>query len=460
MGGRRRWEMLMNDRLGTTPDGRRVWAGSGPDTSSAIPLTWWACCRECSSSHPECLHPALAVVLELVAGTVCGHDGPEGYLCPSCLDACLALAEAIRGSAYWGFDGEGGFEGEVQWCAGALLRAKVPAPGMRLVADYDGQDWAIDYLREHLAGVEVSLEAAWHIVEQARAGATCPPMVQPRTSTSSPSRASVSRGEIEIAKRRGWPQPQRWELERRVREAAVGALNEAHFVQRCLQAGVRLVPKVGAPHLGVAGYSAYLEELQPKDRREFAGRSLAKDLALLELRAAWAGADPDTPEDRLVEQLQAWATWTGLCPDGVVIPAPPAPRKDGRWRWLHPQVAAGARGVPAELPEDPSYEDAVDYLHDRQGGACAMCQIRRHGWEATRGMPVPGELLPPGTQLDHDHSTGLVRGLLCVRCNTVCEPAGITARGDVWRAYTDDPPIGDARLAWPLRVTGRSWRML
>lgn len=47
--------------------------------------------------------------------------------------------------------------------------------------------------------------------------------------------------------------------------------------------------------------------------------------------------------------------------------------------------------------------DAYESLLEQQGGVCAICDS------------------PPGKRpldVDHDHDTGVVRGLLCPRCNT------------------------------------------
>lgn len=45
-------------------------------------------------------------------------------------------------------------------------------------------------------------------------------------------------------------------------------------------------------------------------------------------------------------------------------------------------------------------------MRDAQGGGCAICG-RAEGWKANAGMLV----------VDHCHSTGRVRGLLCPSCN-------------------------------------------
>jgi hypothetical protein len=60
-------------------------------------------------------------------------------------------------------------------------------------------------------------------------------------------------------------------------------------------------------------------------------------------------------------------------------------------------------------------ETEFDSILEDQGGLCAICLKR------------------PGTQVDHDHKTGKVRGILCLKCN-----AGLGALKDnlqlVWSA--------------------------
>lgn len=56
-------------------------------------------------------------------------------------------------------------------------------------------------------------------------------------------------------------------------------------------------------------------------------------------------------------------------------------------------------------------EAAFNELVARQGGVCGICQrpeTRKGKW---------GEVQP--LSVDHDHETGVVRGLLCARCNSV-----------------------------------------
>lgn len=62
-------------------------------------------------------------------------------------------------------------------------------------------------------------------------------------------------------------------------------------------------------------------------------------------------------------------------------------------------------------------EDVADLI-EQQGGKCALCHER------------------PATQVDHDHKTGRVRGILCLYCN-----AGMGA-------FRDDPDIIRGAIAY------------
>jgi hypothetical protein len=72
-------------------------------------------------------------------------------------------------------------------------------------------------------------------------------------------------------------------------------------------------------------------------------------------------------------------------------------------------------------------------LHDLQDGTCATCQA-------------------PAYALDHDHTTGLVRGLLCVSCNkqegncAARTRAGTHPGRPCFQDYWDSPPA--APLRW------------
>jgi hypothetical protein len=68
-------------------------------------------------------------------------------------------------------------------------------------------------------------------------------------------------------------------------------------------------------------------------------------------------------------------------------------------------------------------------LYDHQGGACAICK--------TRQMPLG---------VDHDHKTGLIRGLLCDSCNKIIgfaydSPEVLTAAADYLERHKCAYPI-------------------
>jgi len=68
-----------------------------------------------------------------------------------------------------------------------------------------------------------------------------------------------------------------------------------------------------------------------------------------------------------------------------------------------------------------------EVLFAAQGGVCAICKESRR------------ERL----SVDHDHKTGVVRGLLCRRCNNYLLAKGAKDRPEVLRAaaeYLDHPP--------------------
>lgn len=86
---------------------------------------------------------------------------------------------------------------------------------------------------------------------------------------------------------------------------------------------------------------------------------------------------------------------------------------------------------PARREEASSYRRLKKYglselgfraLIDKQGGACALC--RENNWGCR------------GPQVDHDHITGQVRGILCQRCNLVLG------------AIKDDPNIARAIVGY------------
>jgi hypothetical protein len=92
----------------------------------------------------------------------------------------------------------------------------------------------------------------------------------------------------------------------------------------------------------------------------------------------------------------------------------------------------------------PSFKDVVRAeLSEMQRGRCAVC-------------PSAGPLV-----VDHDHETGLVRGLLCQRCNSregQCVSTWFRVAPDAamlaYLAYLANPPAAGKNpgVPWPSRV--------
>lgn len=440
------------------PPQQRVWVGNPDDPAKprdALPPAEHACCGCCYPEHVECVDAALGALLAAAALVICTHRD-TGLLCASCGLRVLGLADRVRNSSRFCMDERTTWELSLS----ALIDHELLTEDERsvLLLIYDGlddvgyDDGRVETTLELLLMLKRPDETAVQRVVDAfysRAAAAAPAVnqpltpVQPRTSTSSPPRKAYQRGELAIAEREGWPKPQRHMLERRVRAAAVAAWSEADFVRGVVADGLAVFPRLStADEFGVSGYSVADPAIPPDLRVLFGGGSLAADLTLPRLRRAWTSEPSST---------DAWATWItlaepNLLADGSLQPAVPS---DGRWRWVHPSLPLlPVPKVTLQWPAGsrPPREVVREVLAARQAGRCALCSIRWHHWERTFGTPVPDGLLGSPDHVDHDHATGLVRGLLCRGCNTVREPREARYRGDVWRTYVADPPA--ASLGW------------
>lgn len=95
---------------------------------------------------------------------------------------------------------------------------------------------------------------------------------------------------------------------------------------------------------------------------------------------------------------------------------------------------------------NPYHGEQVAALLLLQDGKCAACG-RSHERDYRTGR---------GLLLDHDHTTGLTRGLLCSRCNSLV--AGWLVGDDrvtvALKSYLADPPAGSLAWRYQSPVTG------
>lgn len=80
--------------------------------------------------------------------------------------------------------------------------------------------------------------------------------------------------------------------------------------------------------------------------------------------------------------------------------------------------------------ESPSWEEQRERLFELQGGRCGVCRYSFN----------PNEM-----RLDHDHASGLTRGLLC----GVCNPLEGRSDGPGFVAYRADPPAKELDWIYP-----------
>lgn len=117
-----------------------------------------------------------------------------------------------------------------------------------------------------------------------------------------------SAADLREAARRGRARTDREELEHRVRAAAVAARDEADFVRRLGEAGVRARPRFAEGRTDVVtGYSVALRTRGGGRPRWYSGGKVARDLSLSRLRSRWE----DSPRSAQ-RAVDAWRrAWRG-----------------------------------------------------------------------------------------------------------------------------------------------------
>ena len=158
----------------------------------------------------------------------------------------------------------------------------------------------------------------------------------------------LSRSEIHKAARAGRGAPERLEVARAVRAAAVGSRTEDEFVRRLRQAGVAVKPRYDRSGLHrVVGYSVAQQPAEGGTAVFFSGGSLAKDLTLPALRKGW---------EPVVDDGRAGAEW-GRYRDPGASSDEVAPGVHRRYGWSE---AAGEWG-PGRTPAASDGRESETY---------------------------------------------------------------------------------------------------
>lgn len=432
-----------------------LWTGEPEHAPEGhLPVVMAACCGYCDPTYVECVAPFLQVLLNAAAATCCVHTTLAHRPCPACRDLLLQVAERMRASVAWE---PNSLDVEVsQALADAVELGLIDqhiATELDEGFDTNNEDhWPEPYLTLHLIPAigDVTLQDVHRAIDLAQTRATTPDRSRTAQREGNwPPRAAYHRAEPQIAERHGLPDLPRFMVEQAVRDAGVAALTEADFVRLAYGSGLRLIPRTSPTEPGVVAYSAVLTSLPAAVQREYGGRELARDLTLDELRITWDSEPRTAP-------MQAWATWRDYTGAQTLRALPDdtgaGESTGGGWRWRHPdadQVLPVPNVAPVPVSAKARHDLAREILLAGQGGACAMCSIQYYGWRVVRPGAGACPLLRAPQHLDHDHVTGLIRGLLCIPCNTLREPVGAASGQDTWSAYTAHPPSVDLGCHWP-----------
>jgi hypothetical protein len=246
----------------------------------------------------------------------------------------------------------------------------------------------------------------------------------------------VSRAEMEKARRVGRADPERVELARMVRAAALAARSEDEFVRRLRDVGLAAKPRYDRSGLHrVVGYSVAQQPADGGVAVFFAGGSLARDLRLPALRARW--------EQTEVERQRAAVEW-GRYRNPEATSDEVAP---GRWRSYDWSRAAGEWGPDRQPTTTGGPERTV---FDARDWAEAAIRIGRVAARVAE-VPVDDRLAWQAVAGDAAGLLAALSGRLEVVPGPIAKASDVLARS----AQGRDTPSAAVRVPLQSRTVGR-----
>lgn len=169
--------------------------------------------------------------------------------------------------------------------------------------------------------------------------------------------------------------------------------------------GIRLCPHCASPMLRKTWANGEPETVTQYQRRKYCSKDCAAAARIAEVRTRTSKRCPRCKAERPVEAFRP----NKARPDGRAGLCRPCENKsEAEWRRTTDKGLAMQRRSHRRYKYglEPSDYDA---MAEAQGGVCAICE-QPESIVGARGVPK-------SLSIDHNHITGVTRGLLCQRCN-------------------------------------------